>query len=316
MSAPLERAGALLEAAARVTVIAHERPDGDAVGSLLGLSLALAEAGKQVTPVLSGGVPGRFRFLPGADKVVKETPAETDLVVAVDCAADDRFGLVVGGFPRPPDINIDHHPTNTGFAAVNIVDHQAAATAEMLHELLPAWGYEIGEQVATNLLAGLVTDTIGFRTSSTTARSLQVAADLVERGAPLTEIYERALSRMSFVAAAYWGRGLSRLRHEDGIVWTTLTAEDRQRVGYPGSDDADLVNLLITIDEAKVVILFVEQPSGKVKVSWRAEPGVDVAQIAAGFGGGGHRPAAGAMIDGDLAEVQEKVLQATRQAVD
>lgn len=314
MSAPLERAGALLEAAARVTVISHERPDGDAVGSLLGLSLALAEAGKQVTPVLSGGVPGRFRFLPGADEVVKETPAETDLVVAVDCAADDRFGLDVGKFPRPPDINIDHHPTNTRFAPVNIVNDGAAATAEMLHDLLPTWGYEIDEQVAVNLLAGLVTDTIGFRTSSTTAHSLQVAADLMERGAPLADIYERALSRMSFVAAAYWGRGLSRLQHEDGIVWTTLTMEDRQRVGYPGADDADLVNLLMTIEEARVVILFVEQPSDKVKVSWRAEPGVDVAEVAEGFGGGGHRPAAGAMIKGELTEVQEKVLNATRQA--
>lgn len=314
MSAPLEHAGTLMEGAARVTVISHERPDGDAVGSLLGLSLALMQAGKEVVPVLSGGVPGRYRFLPGSDQVVKETPAETDLVVAVDCAADDRFGLDVGEFPRPPDINIDHHPTNTRYAAANIIDEGAAATTEMLHDLLPAWGYEIDNPVATNLLVGLVTDTIGFRTSSTTAHSLQVAADLVERGAALDEIYERALIRMSFVAAAYWGRGLSRLEHDDGIVWTSLTMEDRRRVGYPGPDDADLVNLLMTIDEARVVVLFVEQPSGKVKVSWRAEPGIDVAEVAEGFGGGGHRPAAGAMIQGDLTEVQEKVLRATRQA--
>jgi phosphoesterase RecJ-like protein len=129
------------------------------------------------------------------------------------------------------------------------------------------------------------------------------------------ELYDRAISRMSLVAARYWGRGLARLAHEDGLVWTSLTLEDRKAVGYSGADDADLVNVLMTIDEARAVVLLVEQPGGKVKISWRAEPGIDVSAIATQFDGGGHKPAAGAMLTGSLAEVEEKVLAATREAM-
>lgn len=316
MSEQVDRAGRLLREAGHVTVLTHERPDGDAVGSLLGLSVALSAADKQVASILPGGIPGRYRFLPGADQVEKDLPDQTDLLVALDCAADDRFGFDLSSLPREPDINIDHHPTNTAFAEINIVEEDAAATTEMLYELLPKWGLELSSDVAVPLLAGLLTDTIGFRTSSTTAHTLRVAADLVDLGAPLADIYDRALSRMSFVAAHYWGGGLSRLEHDSGLVWTTLTQDDRKRVGYPGSDDADLVNLLMTIEEAQVVVLFVEQPNEKVKVSWRAEPGVDVSEVAAQFGGGGHRPAAGAMIQGQLKQVQKRVLRATREAMD
>lgn len=315
MSDQVDRAGRLLGEAGHVTVLTHERPDGDAVGSLLGLSVALRAADKQVASIMPGGVPGRYRFLPGADQVEKDLPDQTDLLMAVDCAADDRFGLDLSSLPRKPDINVDHHPTNTAFAEVNIVEEGAAATTEMLYELLPKWGLKLSSDVAAPLLAGLLTDTIGFRTSSTTAHTLRVAADLMELGAPLADIYDRALSQMSFVAAHYWGGGLSRLEHEDGLVWTALTQEDRKRVGYPGSDDADLVNLLMTIEKAEVVVLFVEQPNDQVKVSWRAEPGVDVSQVAAQFGGGGHRPAAGAMIQGPLEQVQKRVLRATREAM-
>lgn len=315
MSDPLLQAGRLLAEADHVTLLSHERPDGDAIGSLLGFFVALTEAGKQAVPVLLGGVPGRYRFVPGADQVAKSIPEATDLVVALDAAATDRFGFELDKLPRKPDINIDHHPTNTKYAQVNLVDETAAATTEMLFELLPAWGYPLNEDSATCLLVGLLTDTIGFRTSSTTARSLRVAAELVELGAPLADCYEQALSRMSFVAAHYWGGGLGRLQKDDGLVWTSLTQEDRERVGYPGADDADLVNLLMTIEEAKVVVLFVEQPGDKVKISWRAEPGVNVAAVASQFGGGGHRPAAGAMIEGGLEDVQSKVLEATRRAL-
>lgn len=315
MSAPVDGARDLLQRAEHIAIVAHERPDGDAIGSLLGLSVALRAAEKTVSSIMGSGVPGRFKFLPGADEVVEEPPDSCDLLDTVDCADDDRLGFPLGDLPRKPDLNIDHHPTNTHFAAVNLIDPEAAATTEILYEAMPAWGLPLSPEVATDLLVGLLTDTIGFRTSSTSPRSLRIAADLVEMGAPLSDLYDRAIVQMSFIAAQYWGGGLARLEKEDGLVWTNLTLEDRQRTGYPGADDADLVNLLMTIEEARVVVLMVEQPGGKVKVSWRAEPGIDVSEVATQFGGGGHKPAAGAMLQGALEDVEKRVLNATRQAM-
>jgi phosphoesterase RecJ-like protein len=302
----------LIEGATSIAVVAHERPDGDAIGSLIALTLSLQNAGKQVTSILADGVPNRFRFLPGSDGVQRNFPTDCNLLIALDCSDVERTGFEVEDLPRNVDINVDHHPTNTHFGAVNIVDPHAAATAEILFDLVESLGLEIDSYVATNLLTGLVTDTIGFRTTNVTPKVLHMVAQLIELGAPLAEIYERALNRRSVIAARYWGRGLSRLEQEDGLVWTSLTLEDRQRVGYSGKDDADLINLLTTIDGAEVTVIFVEQPKGAVKVSWRSRAGLNITPLAEVFGGGGHHQAAGAMIVGELEEVTKRVISATR----
>jgi phosphoesterase RecJ-like protein len=310
------RARRLIEAASNIAVVAHIRPDGDAVGSLLALTLSLLDRGQRATPILAAGLPRRFGFLPGAALVVRDMPASPDLLVAVDCSELHRLGFPPESLPRSPDLNIDHHPTNRGFAEVNLVDPRACATCEILHTLAPELGLPVTPEVATNLLAGIVTDTIGFRTRNVSADVLRTAANLVEAGAPLADLYERTLHRRSFEAARYWGCGLSRLERSDGLVWASLTLEDRRRSGYPGPDDADLINLLTTIDGAYVALLFVEQSGGVVKVSWRANDAVNVAELAERFGGGGHEPAAGAMIPGTLGAVQEQVLEATRAVLE
>ena len=302
----------LIERATSVAVVAHERPDGDAIGSLIALTLSLQNAGKQVTSILADGVPNRFRFLPGSDGVQRNFPTDCNLLIALDCSSVERTGFEVEDLPRCVDINVDHHPTNTHYGVVNVVDPRAAATAEILFDLADPLGLEIDSNVATNLLTGLVTDTIGFRTTNVTPKVLHLAARLVELGAPLAEIYECALNRRSVIAARYWGRGLSRLEQADGLVWTSLTLEDRQHVGYSGKDDADLINLLSTIDGAEVTVIFVEQPEGAVKVSWRSRVGLNIAPLAEAFGGGGHHQAAGAMIAGDLEEVTKRVISAIR----
>jgi len=295
----VQAAGERIVQATHIGVLTHERPDGDALGSLLAFSLAMEQLGKRATPVLIEGMPGRFRFLPGSKKVVKTPPAAADLLVILDCSDPERTGFAPTSLPRPIEINIDHHPTNTHFAAVNLVREEAAATTELLCEVLPLWGVELEPPIATNLLTGLITDTIGFRTHNVRPETLETAADLMRLGAPLAQLYERSLHRRSFVSARYWGMGLSRLARQDGIVWTSLTLDDRRAVGYPGSDDADLINILSTIEEARVAIIFVEQPGAKVKVSWRC------------FGGGGHEQAAGATLEGSLEEVTARVLAAT-----
>ncbi len=169
--------------------------------------------------------------------------------------------------------------------------------------------------MATNLLAGIVTDTIGFRTASTTPRVLQVAADLMTRGAALTEVYDRALNQHSLAALRYWSHGLARLESKAGLVWCALSLEDRRKAEYRGNDDADLINLLGTIDGARVALILVEQSDGRTKVSWRGREGFNVARVAEQFGGGGHDLAAGAMIAGERAQVEQAVLAATLAAL-
>ena len=297
--------------AQRVRVLSHIRPDGDAIGSLLGLGLALAQAGKQVELVLSDGLPASFRHLPGADRVRTAGQDPYDLLAVVDCAERKRAGAAL---PEgiTPDLNIDHHATNDHFARLNLIDTQAVATAAMLAERLPGWGLTISAEVAAALLTGLITDTIGFRTPNVTPATLRLAADLMDAGADLAVLYQRALVRRSFPAARYWGAGLASLQQEGGLVWASLRLDDRRAAGYSGNDDADLINVLSSVDGGCVALIFVEQPNGRVKVSWRAIPGVDVSLVAVSFGGGGHPAAAGAEVEGGLDEVIARVLQATR----
>jgi phosphoesterase RecJ-like protein len=304
-----------VNSAKNLLIVSHIRPDGDAVGSLLGLGLSLQAAGKDVQMVLSDGVPGDFRHLHGSEHIRTQPEGAFDFVISVDCSDLERAGGALNGY-SVPDLNIDHHPTNLNFAKINLVDVEAVATAEMLAEYLPQFGLPINPHVATALLNGIVTDTLGFRTYNMTPKALRVAADLVEAGAPLPELYHRSLLSRSFNALCYWGVGLSKLQREGRMVWTSLSADDRRTVNYPGRDDADLINVLTTLRDADVVLIFVEQANGRVKVSWRSQPDFDVSKIAQGFGGGGHKAASGAEIEGSLAKVEEKVLKATRTLFD
>ena len=304
--------GDLISKAERVLIISHIRPDGDAVGSLLGLGLMLEELGKEVNLVLEDGVPLVFHHLTGADKVYREAAGVYDLIIVVDSSDIERIGSVLDDHGEP-DVNIDHHPTNTRFAKLNLVRDHAVATVEIIYDLALALSLPINLPIAEALLTGLLTDSLGFRTSNTSPRTLRIATELMERGANLQVLYRKAMLEKSFEAVRYWGQGLSRIQHEDRLLWTSLTLEDRKIADYTGRDDADLVNVLSRVRDMDVCVVFVEQSDGSVKVSWRAQPGFDVASIASQFGGGGHKPAAGADIKGDLERVQEEVLEATRK---
>ena len=300
---------AALHQAQRIVAVSHIRPDGDAIGSLLGFGLCMQAAGKKVQMVLQDGVPASLRHLPGSSQVQRRPQGEYDLAVVLDSSDLPRTGDVLGA--RPVDINIDHHITNLNFARLNLIDPQSVATSAILAEYLPVWGFALKSDAASALLTGIITDTIGFRTSNMNPSALRLAAGLMELGADLPELYRAGLVQRSFEAARYWGYGLERLQREGGLIWTTLLVADRRAVGYGGNDDADLVNFLSSTS-SDVVLLFNEQKGERVKVSWRARPALDVSTLAVQFGGGGHPAAAGAEILGNLAEVQEKVLAATR----
>jgi phosphoesterase RecJ-like protein len=301
-----------LENAKNIVIAAHVRPDGDAIGSLLGLGLALLNAGKSVQMVLVDGVSASFRYLAGSELIVKEPKGEHDTFITVDCADFKRVGKFFENFGQP-DINIDHHKTNEKFGKLNLIEADEVATAAILTNYLPIWGFEITKPIASALLTGIITDTLGFRTSNTTPEALRQCATLMETGADMPDIYMRSLVKKSFVAARYWGVGLSSMEQKGGIVWGTLTLVDRKKTGYGGNDDADLINMISAIDGNKVGMIFVEQSDSSVKVSWRAlEAGFDVSKVAKHFKGGGHAAAAGADIPGVLSEIQPLVLKTTR----
>ncbi len=297
----------------KVVIASHVRPDGDAIGSLLGLGLALIDAGKTVEMILVDGAPSSFKFLEGSELVKKEPTGGHDTFITVDCADFKRTGKIFENFGQP-DINIDHHKTNEKFGKLNLIEAEEVATAAILTNHLPGWGLKITKPIATALLTGILTDTLGFRTSNVTPEALRQSAQLMEAGVDLPEIYMQSLVRKSFPAAKYWGAGLSSLESKDGIVWGTLTLADRKSSGYGGNDDADLINMISAIDGNKVGMVFVQQTDNKVKISWRAlQPGIDVSPIAKHFNGGGHAAAAGADIEGSLEDIQKEALQITKQ---
>jgi phosphoesterase RecJ-like protein len=291
-------------------VVSHIRPDGDAIGALLAMGLGLKSIGKQVQMVLRDGVPGSSKHLEGAADVRGRAEGEFDLIISVDASDLKRLGGVLDGY-RKPDLNIDHHVTNDGFGRVNLIQPKAVATSEILAEHLTHWGMKITPGIANALMTGILADTLGFRTSNMKPQTLHTAADLMDAGADLPEQYAHALLRRPFTAARYWGQGLSSLQRKDRLAWATLTLADREACGYPGSDDADLINVISSIDDFDISMIFVEQKNGTVKVSWRSVPGLDVSRVALEYGGGGHPAAAGADIPGTLDSIKEKVLKST-----
>ena len=302
-----------LNEAQSILIASHVRPDGDAIGSMLAMGLALQDAGRTVQMVLQDGVPASFSHLHGHEQVRKEPAGEWDTFISVDCADFKRLGKPFESI-RKPDINIDHHITNEKFGTLNLIVGEEVATSAILTDCLPLWGFEITQPIAAALLSGIVTDTLGFRTANITPQALRQAALLMEHGADLPELYSRALVRHSYPAARYWGAGLSSLERSQDIVWGTLKLTDRQAAGYGGNDDADLINMISAIDGSKVGMIFVEQTDDHVKISWRAiEDGVNVSKVAKYFNGGGHAAAAGADIPGALSEIQPLVLKTTRE---
>jgi bifunctional oligoribonuclease and PAP phosphatase NrnA len=309
-----EATGAIKERLGRskkVVVASHVRPDGDAIGSLLGLGLALQDAGKSVQMVLVDGVSSSFKHLEGSDQIVREPSEEHDIFISVDCADFKRLGKTFENFSQP-DINIDHHKTNENFGKLNLIEPEEVATAAILANHLPEWGYRITKPIAAALLTGIVTDTLGFRTPNTNPSALRLCAMLMETGVDMADLYMKSLVKKSFPAARYWGAGLSNLEQKNGIVWATLTVDDRKKSGYGGNDDGDLINMISAIEGNRVGMIFVEQNDHHVKISWRAlEPGIDVSKVAKHFNGGGHAAAAGADIPGTLDEIQPLVLKTT-----
>lgn len=317
MAAPVSDFSALVQRlpqAQRILLITHVSPDSDAIGSALGLTHALRSLGKIVTPSCADAIRDRFDHLPGQADMVTQPGGEFDLVVALDCGDELRLGAVWTNLPAPKPflINVDHHVSNTRFGQINWVDPAAASTAEMVLQIVDELSVPLNQDIATCLLAGIVGDTLGFRTPNTTPRQLRYAERCMEAGASLYESIDQQFNRRSQALVCLWGKAINVMKIKDRVAYTAISKTLRDACGM-GVADLNLSSFLVSMHEVDRAAVLVEKDDGQVEISLRAKHGFNVSTAAVALGGGGHALAAGATIDGPLNAATQQVLLALKQ---
>lgn len=313
-------ATAALDAADSILIVTHIFPDGDAIGSLLGLGLALKARypGKRIDLAVDGGVPDYLSYVPESAAVLSTLNAGSwQVLVSVDASDEVRTGEV-GKYGRANSqqvINLDHHATNTGFGQLHLINPGAVSATEVVFDWLTVMQQPLSRSVAVALLTGLMTDTLGFRTSNVTPRTLEIAQALMLAGASITEIAQRALSSMSYTTLALWREVFSSIQLQDGIIYAVVTLDDLARAGADNSTEIGLSSFMVNVNEAMVSAVFKELVNNQVELSFRSKPGFDVGRVAFALGGGGHKQASGATIDATLDEALARVLPLLQAAV-
>lgn len=300
-----------LKSFSNILVTSHIMPDGDSIGSLLGLGLALQQAGYAVTMFSVDGVPDRYSFLEGSEKIAEKLlpKADYDCVVVLDCSDQDRIKPIWEQVKELLIINIDHHPTNRCFGKLNYVNPAASATGEIVYQLLEEMTIPVDERVAAALYVAISTDTGSFKFENTTPAVHRVAAGLLESGVKLRDITPRVFELRSRTAICILGEALNTLRYSDdgSVAWLTLTENEMISCGARDEDLDGVVNYAKNIEGVEVGLIFREKSEGIVKVGFRAHS-IDVSKLAETFGGGGHARAAGCFLEMNLQEAVEKVL--------
>lgn len=297
-----------LRAAQRVLIATHEHPDGDAIGSSLALMHALRLQGKAVTVYIPDPAPEALQFLPGFTELTCERPNATDFdtIVILDCTKLFRAHLEAEVRSHPNTIVIDHHEDNDHGATLNLVLPTAAATAQILTEVFQLTNVPITRDMATCLLTGIFTDTGSFMHDSTTPAILELAADLMSKGARLSHIAHETYQKKELPSLRIWGEALSRVivNETTGAAVSIITHDDLHQHHATLEDLAGVVNLLNTLPQTNFALLLIEYEPGKIKGSLRSEPhkGVDVSKIAKRLGGGGHKLASGFEVAGHLVQ--------------
>ena len=305
----------------RFVVTSHDNPDGDALGSLLATHLALGALGKDSVMVLGGPslLPDEYRFLELERRgLLRESPADADtrVLVAVDCAQENRVVATDLFDTTTLTVNVDHHHDNTRFGDVDLVVDEASSTAEVLADLFDDLGVALTPEIAEALYTAVVTDTGRFQYSNTTPKSLRLAARLVEAGADVTKVFVEVYESTPFPKLKLLARALEHATElADGrIVISELRREDFEAAGAEEPYSEGIIDHLRAVDGAELVALVRELPAGAAarrKGSLRSHPdGVDVSAIARGFGGGGHKRAAGFSTDLAMDEITRRILEA------
>jgi len=301
----------------KIFIAAHIMPDGDCIGSTLALMLALRRLGKRVTVACHDHVPSTFNYLPGATELKPNLPTDEELLVFLDGSAADRFGAAYdpAKFHQRPVLVIDHHITNDNFAPLNYVDRHAASTAEIVYRIIRALGVPFDRDLAQCLLTGIITDTLGFRTSNTTVDTFRTVTALIEAGGSIPEIIERSFNQIPLAALRLRGKVFTNATLDGMILWAEVPHRLQRELGLNSNGASGIINQLLSVEDAKIAVLFIEKENGKIDVGLRSRVGYDVASIAAGLGGGGHKQAAGVLLDGPLSVVRARVLEEIKRSL-
>jgi len=317
-SSDLQAVVAALREHDRFLVVTHENPDGDALGSLLAMTIALRQLGKDVAMHLAGAgaLPREYAFMP-LDGLLRELPEDMEerTLVAVDCAKADRMGPDTTPIDRAQRvINIDHHHDNSRFGDVNLIVADASSTGEVLRDVFAALGVELTPEIPEPLYIALVTDTGRFQYTNTTPKSLRLAAELVEAGADIHAVFQQVYESVEFAKLKLLARALERARVLEGglIVVSYLVRTDFAEVGAAEPYSEGIIDYLRAVEGAELAALIREPPrdDAERRVSLRASiDELDVSAIARSFGGGGHRQAAGFSSEASIDEITELIRQ-------
>lgn len=304
----------------RFAVLSHMRPDGDALGCQIAMALVLRALGKEVVVWNEDGLTEKFEYHPEHQLVSKPgEPQDFDVVLALDTATRMRLGTPLQSIRSAKLwINIDHHVSNPGYGDIVWIDPAAPATGQILFELFQHQNFPVDQAIAENLYAAISTDTGSFQYPNTTARTYEIAAELVRAGVNVGELNQQMYE-------SHPRRRLELLREllntttfsaNDRVASFALTQDAANKLGVTPDDNEGLIDTIRAVKTVEAAVFFEELTDGKIRISMRSKsPEIDVSKIATNFGGGGHKLAAGARIAGELGEVRKMVLEKVCDAI-
>ncbi len=303
-----------------VIIIHHVAPDGDSIGSSLALRNMIKQLGniERVDAVITGNIPDVYRFLPDIEQLKKPNDkilhAAYDLAITVDCASKDRLGEATELFNSArKTLNIDHHISNSGFADVDWIKPSAAATGEVLYELIKALDVKLTREIAINLYTAILTDTGGFKFENTKPSTFKICAELLEAGADPVNIYKECFELKPLGMLKLHARTIDNAIYLDNnqIVYATITRKLLEELNATDDHIDGIAEELRQINTVKIALVFKETLKGSTKVSFRSN-GINVCEIASFFGGGGHKLAAGCLLEKNIDESVHDVILTIR----
>lgn len=304
----------------RFLLTTHVNPDGDAIGSLGALALVLEDLGKQVVAYCQDEIPGFLRFLPYSERIVREIPGPNrfDVAVVLDCGELDRIGNAAEALQQVEKIiHIDHHSSSDDFGQLNLVRPECSSTAEILYEIFQVIPASLSSEAAENIYTAILTDTGSFRFANTTARALDIAAEMVALGVAPDKIASEVYESMSPERLRLLALSLNTLtlRANGRLATMQVSRAMLEETKTSVMDTDGFVNYPRGINTAEMAIFFREMDSGKVNVSLRSRGRLNVAEFARNHDGGGHHNAAAFRAEGSLTEVVEEVLAAAEEFI-
>lgn len=302
-------------------LIGHNIPDGDCIGSMLGLYAGLTSLNKKVTMFLEDIIPSIYHYLEGVNYIRSELPPQENIenIIFLDCSDETRISQDIYEKlnNKATIFNIDHHESNTFFGDYNYVNSKAAATAEIIYELLVEMNVPISESIANSLYAGIVMDSGSFKYSNTSSKTHQIAANLLAKGVDLDKTRINLFESKPIEEVLLLGKALKNFNISSNgkIAWMILSYEDIDEIGAHGLHPEGIINYTRMIKGVQVGLIFREIEPGLIKIGFRSKQDIDVSLIAKEFGGGGHKQAAGASQEGTLDEVADRVLKLVEKMV-